>query len=57
MGGEFADFFKAPPWIACVAGRISVGVLYCFGGRVAKRVGIQVNYFEVPPDTIPGYFE
>ena len=44
MGEEYADFFRAPPWIACVAGRIiSVGVLYCFGGRVARRVGIHVN--------------
>ena len=29
--------------IACVAGRISVGMLYCFGGAASKRVGIQVN--------------
>ena len=43
VGGEFADLFTAPPWIACVAGRISVGVLYRFGGRVARRVVIQVN--------------
>ena len=28
--------------VACVAGGISVGVLYCFGGGAARRVGIQV---------------
>ena len=26
-----------------IAGRISVGVLYCFVGGAARRVGIQVN--------------
>ena len=25
--------------LACVAGGISVGVLYCFGGGAARRVG------------------
>ena len=30
--------------LACVAGGISVEVLYCFGGGAARRVGIQVNF-------------
>ena len=29
--------------IACVAGGISLGVLYCFAGEAARRVGIQAN--------------
>ena len=29
--------------LACVAGGISVGELYCFGGGAARRVGTQVN--------------
>ena len=29
--------------IACVAGGISEGMLYCFGGGASRRVGIQVN--------------
>ena len=41
-----------------VAGRISVGVLYCFGGGAARRVGIQVNLKScLPHSTIPGHFE
>ena len=39
-----------------VAGGISVRVLYCFGSRATKRVGI-LSQFEVPPATILGYFE
>ena len=31
-------------FVACGAGGISVGVLYCFGGGAARRVDIQVNY-------------
>ena len=28
--------------LACIAGGISVGVLYCFGGGAVRRVGLQV---------------
>ena len=41
--------------LACVAGGISVGALYCFGGRAARRVG--TSQFEILPSTILGYFE
>ena len=46
-------FFKHN--LACVAGRISVGVLYCLGGGAARRVG--TSHFEIPPATVRGYFE
>ena len=42
-GWGICTLFKAPPWIACIAGRISVGMLYCFGRRAEGRVGIQVE--------------
>ena len=29
--------------VACVAGGISVGVLYCFGSGAARRVGIHLT--------------
>ena len=41
--------------LACVAGGISVGVLYCLGGGAARRVG--TSQFEIPPATIHEYFE
>lgn len=31
-------------FVACVAGGISVGVLYRFGGGAARRVCIQANF-------------
>ena len=34
---------KTQSVLACVAGGISVGVLYCFGGGATRRVCIQVN--------------
>ena len=39
----FPQSFSEAVGLACVAGGISVGVLYCFGGGAARRVGIQVN--------------
>ena len=44
-------FFSCSPLfvcatLACVAGGISVGLLYCFGA--ARRVGIQVNLKSLP---------
>ena len=46
-------FFSCSPLfacatLACVAGGISVGMLYCFGGAAARRVGIQVNLKSLP---------
>ena len=46
-------FFSCSPLfvcatLACVAGGISVGLLYCFGGGAARRVGIQVNLKSLP---------
>ena len=41
--------------LACVAGGISVGALYCLGDRAARRVG--TSQFEFLPATILGYFE
>ena len=35
-----------------------MGVLYCFGGRAARRVGVQVNSLRMaapPPKTFPGH--
>ena len=35
-----------------------MGVLYCFGGRAARRVGIQVNSLHMaapPPKKFPGH--
>ena len=46
-------FFKHN--LACIAGRKSVGVLYCLGGGAARRVG--TSHFEIPPATVRGYFE
>ena len=56
-GWGICTLFKAPPWIACIAGRISVGMLYCFGGRAEGRVAGYSSQFEVPSATILGYFE
>ena len=41
--------------LACVAGGISVGALYCLGDRAARRVG--TGQIEFLPATILGYFE
>lgn len=34
--------------IACIAGRISFGVGYCFGIGATRKVGIQVNFSCLP---------
>ena len=46
-------FFKYN--LACVAGGISVGVLYCLGGGATRKVG--TSQFEIPHATIRGYFQ
>ena len=43
MGGIDPEKLYRRLGVACVAGGVSVGVLYCFGGGAARRVGIQIN--------------
>ena len=38
-GLVLTDFAQAKSVLACVAGRISMGVLYCYGGGATRRVG------------------
>ena len=39
--GNLHTFLLAPPWIACVAGGISMEMLYCFGARADGHVETQ----------------
>ena len=55
VSGRLPDNLEELAYIACIAGGINMGGLYCFGSGATRRVG--KSKFEIPPATMFGYFE